>query len=250
MSIPPTANPGVTVPPWQEKNMSYGLKLLIMFGFVLSLILAISSLFVVIGVAGSMVRGTLRSTGSVWSDLLPLLIAAVVLVVCGAGVVLLWPLVRRPTSFHPSYGQVAADVAGQPFEVRFRKPLLARSYAGKGTVRFEPGQLVVDGALAPSAWLQIGVVVLLTLLPLLLFGIGLGIIPALLIAALIGRKKVSLAVSYADIRDVTMNGLQLAFRRDGGTPNQVSLHVSQQDGERLYRELAQRLPAALGGWAG
>ena len=247
MSIQPFGNPGATISRSQEKNLSYGLKLLIMFGFVLSLICAISTLFTVIAVAGSMIRGSIPPSGSFWADLLPLLIAVVVLVVSVAGVILLWPLVRRPTSFRPSYGQVAADLAGQPFDVRFRKPLLARSYSGKGTVRFEPEQFVVDGALAPSAWLQIGVIVLLTLLPLLIFRIGLGIIPALLIAAVIGRKKLSLAVPYAQMRDVTMKGLQLAFRRDGGVPNQVNLYVSQLDGERLYRELAQRFPAALSG---
>ena len=245
MSIQPSANPGATTSRSQEKNLSYGLKLLIMLGFVLSLIVAISTLFIVIGVAGSMIRGTMRPSGSIWGDILPLLIAIVVLAVSVAGVILLWPLVWRPTSFRPSYGQVPAELAGQPFEVRFRKPLLARSYSGKGTVRFEPEQLVVDGALAPSAWLQIGVIVLLTLLPLLIFRVGLGIIPALLIAAVIGRKKLSLAVPYADLRDVSISGLQLAFRRDGSTPNQVNLYVSQLDSERLYRELAQRFPAVL-----
>jgi hypothetical protein len=250
MNIQPTANPGATTPPWQEKSMGYGLKLLITFGFLVSLIFAISSLFVVIGVVGSMARGSIRATGSVWGDMLPLLIAVVVLVISAAGVIVLWPLVRRPTSFRPSYGAVPADLAEQPFEVRFRKPLLARSYSGKGTLRFEPGQLVVDGALAPSAWLQIGVIVLLTLLPLLIFGIGLGIIPALLIAAVIGRKKLSLAIPYAEMRDVTMNRLQLGFRRDGDGPSQITLYVSPLDGERLYREVAQRFPAAPGGWVG
>jgi hypothetical protein len=244
MSIQPSANPGVTTFRSPEKSLSYGLKMLIMFGFIVSLIVGISSLFIVIGVAGSMARGTMRSSGSLWGDLLPLLIAIVVLVASVAGVILLWPLVRRPTDFRPSYGLVAPDIAGHPFEVRFRKPLLTRSYSGKGTLRFEPEQLVVDGTLAPSAWLQIGVVVLLTLLPLLILGIGLGIIPALLVAGLIGRKKLSVAVPYIDMRDVMINGLRLGFHRDNAAPSQIVLYVSQQDGERLYRELAQRVPAA------
>jgi hypothetical protein len=40
----------------------------------------------------------------------------------------------------------------------------------------------------------------------------------------------------------------VTFSARGDAPNKVVLYVSQMDGERLYRELAQRFPAALGGW--
>jgi hypothetical protein len=38
------------------------------------------------------------------------------------------------------------------------------------------------------------------------------------------------------------------FQCPGAAPTRTSLYVAEQDGERLYRELAQRFPAALGGW--
>jgi len=248
MTTQPVRIPDGTSPPWQTKTMSYGMKLLVLFVFVLALIIAISSVFILIGVTMSMIGGKMRSSGSLVSDLLPLWMSLGVLVVSAAGVVVLWPLVRRPTNFRPSYGEVPANIAGQPFDVRFRKPWFARSFGGKGALRFDADQLVLDGTLGPNAWVQIGCVVLLTVLPLVLLGIGLGVIPALLIAALIGRKKLSLAVPYAQLRDVKLTGSQLSFRRDGDAPNTVILNVSQSDGERLYREMALRFPAALGGW--
>jgi hypothetical protein len=39
------------------------------------------------------------------------------------------------------------------------------------------------------------------------------------------------------------------FQCPGAAPTRVSLYVADQDGERLYRELAPRFLAALGGWA-
>jgi len=247
MTTQPVRVPDGTSTPWRAKTMSYGMKLLVLFFFVLVLVIAISSVFILIAVTMSMISGTVRSTGSIVSDLLPLWMALGLLVASAAGVVVLWPLVRRPTSFRPSYGQIPPDITGQPFDVRFRKPLFARSFGGKGILRFDAEQLALDGTLGPNAWLQIGVVVLLTVLPLVYFGIGLGVIPALLIAGLIGRKKLPLAVPYTQLRDVKLNGGQLSFRRDGDAPNTVILNVSQLDGERLYREMALRFPVALGG---
>ncbi|SRR6266540_281210 len=248
MTTQPVSAPDGASPPWQAKTMSYGMKLLIMLVFVLALIIAIGSIFILIGITMSIAGGSTRPTGSMVGDLLPLWITLAVLVASGAGVVVLWPLVRRPTSFRPSYGQLPANVAEQPFEVRFRKPLFARSFSGKGTLRFDAEHVALDGTLGPNAWLQIGFIVLLTVLPLVLFGIGLGVIPALLIGALIGRKKMSMAMPYAQLRDVALNGCQLSFRRDGDVPNTVTLYISQIDGERLYREVALRFPAALRGW--
>jgi hypothetical protein len=248
MLTQPASTPDRATPPWQAKTIGYGMKLLVLFVFVLALIFVITSLFTLVGLIGSMIGGTQRSTGNLMSDLLPLWMALGLFVVSAGGVAVLWPLVRRPTSFRPSYGEVPATIAGQPFDVRFRKPFSIRSFSGKGTLRFDADQLVLDGTLGPNAWLQIGVVVLLTVLPLVFLGIGLGVIPALLIAGLIGRKKLSLAVPYAQLRDVKLNGGQLSFRRDGDPPNIVLLNVSQIDGERLYREIALRFPAVLGGW--
>jgi hypothetical protein len=171
-----------------------------------------------------------------------------VLAVSLFGVIKLYPYVSAPNRFTPSYGQVAPTLAGQLFEVRFQRPRWSRSFRGKGTLRFEADQLVIDGTLEPSGWFQIGIVVVVTLVPLLAFGVGLGILPALLLAFLLGKKKRSRTVPYASINDLVVRGCRATFTNPGDTPNKVALYVAQQDGERLYRELAQRFPAALGSW--
>jgi hypothetical protein len=156
--------------------------------------------------------------------------------------------VSAPNRFTPSYGQVAPTLAGQPFEVRFQRPRWSRSFRGKGMLRFEADQLVLDGTLEPSALFQIGIVVVVTLVPLLAFGVGLGLLPALLLAFLLGKKKQSRTVLYSSVSDLVVRGCRATFTTPGDAPNKVALYVAQQDGERLYRELAQRFPAALGGW--
>lgn len=236
--------------PWQERQVNYGLKLLVVFGFLLLVILAMTSGFTLIAVLISSASSGVQITGNFWVDYFPLLLALGVFVVSLYGAILLRPLAAAPTGFKPSYGQIDPQLAGQPFDVRFPEPRLARAFRGKGKLRFEGEQLVLDGTLAPNAAFQLGMVVLLTLVPMLVFRVGLGIIPALLLAFLLGKKKLSRAVPYADVRDLVVKGCRVSFSCTGDKPNTVVLVVSQQDGERLYRELARRFPAALSGWVG
>jgi hypothetical protein len=245
-----STTPNIGAQPWQERQLGYGLKLLIVFLFLLLSMLAITSAITLVLVLVSTATAGTRLTGSFGTDFLPLLIA---LGVCAAsifGVVKLYPLVSAPNRFTPSYGQVPAMFTGQPFEVRFIRPRFSRSFRGKGTLRFEPGQLVIDGTLEPSALFQFGVLAVVTLVPLLVFGFGLGFIPALLLAFWIGKKKLSRAVPYAEIRDLAVKGCRVSFSCAGDKPNKVALYVSQMDGERLYRELSPRFPTAMGGWSG
>jgi hypothetical protein len=120
---------------------------------------------------------------------------------------------------------------------------------GKGTAQFDADGLTYAGHLEPSGLFQIGIVLLVTFLPLFLFGIGVGIIPALIIAYYVGRKRVSQTVAYSDLRDLQVKGSRVTFRRTDA-PKQVTFAVIPSDGERLYRELLPRFPAALGGWMG
>jgi hypothetical protein len=245
-----STTPNVGAQPWRERQLGYGLKLLIVFVFLLISMLAVTSGITLILVLVSTATVGSRLTGNFWTDFFPLLMALGVCAASVFGVVKLYPLVSAPNRFTPSYGQVSATFTGQPFEVRFIRPRFSRSFRGKGTLRFEPGQLLVEGTLEPSALFQFGVLAVVTLLPLLVFGIGLGFIPALLLAFWIGKQKLSRAVPYAEIRDFAVKGCRVSFSCAGGKPNKVTLYVSQIDGERLYRELAQRFPAALGGWVG
>jgi hypothetical protein len=209
---------------------------------------ALISGFTLIGLLVSLATVGGRWIGDFWSDEFPFILLLVIVAVSAFGIVKLYPYVSSPSRFKPSYGQVMPEVLGQPFENRYRQRGLSRSFRGKGSVRFEADQLVLDGTLAPSALFQLGVVVVVTLLPLLLFGVGLGLIPALLIAFLLGKKKLTRAVPYGDVRDLTVKGCQASFSCAGAAPNKVAFYVAEQDGERLYRELAQRFPEALGGW--
>jgi hypothetical protein len=65
-----------------------------------------------------------------------------------------------------------------------------------------------------------------------------------------GKKKLTRLVPYGDLRDLMVRGCQVSFSCAGAAPNKVAFYVAEQDGERLYRELARRFPAALGGWVG
>jgi hypothetical protein len=242
-----TLTPGAGAPPWQDKPIGIGLRLLLLLAGGILFVTAIASVLLSISAWGNVATG-----GRAWGSPLTTWIAALgftaLFVGSIAGIIASFRAISSPAAFMPSYGQVAPDALGQPFEVRFRRPTLGRALDGKGMVRFEAEQIVIDGTLAPSGWFQIGVFLVVTLIPLVLFGIGLGVIPALLLAFWLGKKKLARGISYANVRDLTAKGSKLTFRSEGETPNKITLYVSQQDGERLYRELAQRFPAVLGGW--
>jgi hypothetical protein len=244
----PSLVPGAGAPPWQERQLGYWLKLLVLFGFALLTLTALISggAWVAI-VPGMLIQGP-GPRDTIGEMLTAGLLLTGVLAVSVFGLIKLYSYVSAPNRFTPSYGQIAPTLAGQPFEVRFQRPRWSRSFRGKGTLRFEPEQLVLDGTLEPSALFQLGIVVVVTLAPLLVFGVGLGLLPALLLAFLLGKKKRSRTAPYASISDLMVRGCRTSFTSPGDAPNKVALYVSQVDGERLYRELAQRFPAALGGW--
>jgi hypothetical protein len=104
--------------PWEERQPSYGLKLLAMVGAGLLLIIALVSLFVVIIAPIGMARNSPNPQG----DLTALAIGLGLLLVSGFGLYKLFPILRQPTGFKPSYGAVAPDALGHPFEVRRRFP--------------------------------------------------------------------------------------------------------------------------------
>lgn len=234
-----TPNPilsGAATPPWQHKQLSYGLKLLLTFVAALLLVVLIVTLFTTILTLTS-VAGSRNAPGTFGSSLVALLVSVVLFGGSLFGLIKLWPSVSAATSFKPSYGAVAADVVGHPFEVRYQRAGWGRSLSNKGTVRFDADALVVEGYLTPSPLFQIGVVLIVTILPLVLLGIGLGFIPALLIAYYVGRKKIAQPIAYTAIRDLATQGCKVTLANPGALPEKVSFYVSTIDGERLYREL-------------
>lgn len=239
----------ITPMPWQRRQLSYGMKLLVTFGgallFIIILISGITWLFMVPAmlISGPGPRDTISSM-IIIGTLLTLLVALSI-----AALVVLWPYLTAPTSFKTSYIAVPATTAGHVFEIRYQRVGLSRTMLGKGTLRFDPEGLLMTGYLSPSPWLQLTIVLLFTLLPLLLLGIGLGIVPALIIAWFVGRKPMEFTLPYHSLSDLVVKDCHVTLSTPD-VPRKLSFLVAISDGERLYRELQPRFPAALNGWQG
>lgn len=234
--------------PWQVKETSATTRAILMLVGALLLIVLLVSFFIVFGVGMSLLRGT-SMPDSFTANLIAVTIAAVVCVGSLAALLAIWPYTRGPVRFTPAYPPVAPTALGQPFEVRFQRYLWGRSMRGKDTAQFTPEGLTIAGHIEPHALFQLGVVLALTFLPAFFFNFGLGIIPALLIAYYVGRKKISRTIPYAALHGLAVTGRQISVVSDAA-PKRITLAVAPIDGERLYRELLPRFPAALGGWQG
>lgn len=244
-SLPPPPQSAVT-PPWQAQTLSKGAKFSLLTVCALLLIVLLVSLFIAVMAIITLTSATAAAENT-RSNLIALGVAALVTLGSLAGLIVLGPKTRATTDFTPSYGAIPSAAIGQPFDVRFNRYLWHRSMRGNGTVRFDADGLTYAGHLEPSGLFQLGIVLLVTFVPLILFRVGLGIISALIIAYYVGRKNVTQSVLYNDVSDLHVEGSRVTFRR-AGVPKQISLAVAQVDGERLYRELLSWFPAALGGW--
>ena len=81
--------PTNTPQPWQEHQISYGLKLLILLGFALLTLVAVTSGITLLLVLVSSATGGVQSTGNFWTDYFPLLLALGVFVATLYGAMLL-----------------------------------------------------------------------------------------------------------------------------------------------------------------
>lgn len=235
--------------PWQQRRLRYPLKFFVTFLAVLLGYIAFMFGFVwLMLVPGMLINGPgPRDTIAEMVNVGLILTGG--FLVFGAAAAALWPLASAPTHFTPSYSAVAPTVAGHPFEVRYRRAGWGRTMSGKGAVRFDPDGLAVAGYVTPSPLLQIVVVIVFTVVPLVLFSIGLGLIPALLVAHYLGRKQRVTTLPYHQLGTPSVQGCGVTVA-GAGTPQNISFVVAVVDGERLYRELLPRFPGALGGWFG
>lgn len=244
----PQMNVARPTAPWEGKEASYGARLGLTFVTIVLLVALVISAILALLVGMSLINGT-GKPGSETANLIAVVVASVVCIGSLVAVIAIQPYMQGPARFKPSYSPVAATALGQIFEVRFHRYLWGRSMRGKGTVEFTPDGLTITGHLEPNALFQLGVVVVLTVLPAIIFNVGLGIIPALIIAYYIGRKQISRGIPYASLGNLEVKGRQATVRCDG-IPKSISFAVASVDGERLYRELLLRFPTALGGWQG
>lgn len=245
-----TLNQTTNRAPWQERQLSYGMKMLVTFGAALLLVAALVSGITWIAVVPSQIASGPGPNDTFGSMLTGIVVVTVILIGSIAGLVMLWPFVTARTAAKPTYGMIAPLTVGHPFEVRYRraKPF-GRAMSSKGVVRFDSEGLLVNGYVTPNPLLQIGIIVALTVIPLVLFGIGLGLIPALLIAYYIGRKRIEQVFPYQSFTKVEAKGCSVKLHGPQ-TPHAIVFAVASVDGERLYRELAAHLPAATNGWQG
>lgn len=227
-------------PAWQATRISYGGKLGIATIFLLLICFAVSLVFIAFGTIHELFNPSELSSAS--TSLIAIGITLVLLAACCFGIYKLFPSTRKLTDFKPSYGSIATDVEGQPFEVRFQRADGGRNIMGKGKVQFTPGGLLVEGWLTPSALVQIGIVLLVTIIPMVICGMALGIIPALLIAYYVGRKNLNLTLPYSSLLDPKLHDGSLSFRLATPPPKKVMFYVALSDAERLYREV-ERHPA-------
>lgn len=245
-----TFHPSSATPPWQQKQLPYALKLLIMLVMGLVLIIALVSGITFLALVPRMIINGPGPRDTIGSMIATALGLGAVFGISLFGLIKLFPYVSAPTGFKPSYGAIPADARVQPFEVRYQRSGMGRSMSGKGTARFDADGLAIAGYLTPSPLLQIGVILVVTIVPILAFGIGLGFIPALLIAYYLGRKQIASTIPYVSLRDVGVQGGKVALSNPGAQPDKVVFYVAASDGERLYRELQERFPAAVVGRVG
>lgn len=236
-----------TPAPWQVRERSYAAKLGLTFLLALLVIVLLVSFFIVVGVGGILARGD--QPDDVQANTIAVVIAGGLFLGSLAGAVALFPHTRATTRITPSYAPVPPTQVGHPFDTRFRRSFWGRSMRGKSEVRFDPDGLKVSGYMETHALIQLAIVALLTFLPLLLFGVGLGVLPALLIAYYVGRRRIERTIPYSALSELRVKGCEVTVR-SSEAPTRITFAVAAADGERLYRELLPRFPAALGGWMG
>jgi len=240
MTLSPSLAPSGSRP-WEKQQLSSAARLGL---FVLTIVLS-SALIVALIIVLVFAVDSSSKTGPGFGAAA---VATLVGLVCAGGLYWSIPLQRRSVRFKLRYTPPPPTTLAHPFDVRYAGNVLrARSLTGQGGARFDAEGLTVHGSLEPPQALQLVVFLSLTLVPLLLFGVGLGALLAILVTRQIGRREITRTIPYSEMRELKLEGVRVTFRCDG-QPNRVAFAVAEADGERLYRELLARFPGLLGGW--
>lgn len=225
--------------PWEDREVNYIVKILIM-------IATVPGLFLVFGV--------LMALGGMLSALSPSLSPLINLLLFGLALYIIYQIWRRfvvgvatryvakNTSYPPS------TTMGEMFPVKYQNVAFTRTYGRKGSLVFSDEHLDLHGSLPPDTGTKLMVIAIVTILPMVLFKIGLGIIPALLIASYIGRQDSSSYISYDRISEFELKGRTVSISCDGTTPKKFKFRLDSRDGERFYHELYHRLPESVTEW--
>lgn len=226
------SNTTLNKPPWEDNELSYTTKLF-------ASLLVIMWLLVVIGVAcyAFLLVSSPPGTVTTRSNTTVQLIGSFVIVVGGIFAFFKWmyPFTNQPTKFMPRNSIFSADQLGQNFEVRFMRAR-GRTFYGKGDVRFAEKGFVINGTLPPPVGVQLLVILVVTVVPLIIFRFGLGLLPALLIAQFIGKESVSVQIPY-EAMQLVPKGRTITITALSSLPRNIKFRVATTDGERFYREL-------------
>lgn len=246
MALNPMTPPSSQVTyPWQIKEMSAGLRFLVLLGIMVLVLIAIGTAFGVLIGLGVLFSST---TDTFISNLL---IVVGNLVLAGGSItalIFLFPQARKPPRFAPKTGIIDPTRTAAPFGVKFEPRAFSTSLRGDGSVTFTDNDVTVSGTVPPNGLVQLGVILVVTVLPLAIFGCGLGILPAIIIANYIGRKQVTVPVAYSQMMVKGVKGTTVEMSAPAASPNNFRFRVSSTDGERLYRELYKRFPQAVSQW--
>lgn len=224
-------------PAWETTDLPYIARLGLLVFCSIVLIVVIVSGFFILGTSYSVQNGTMTQAEFIQT----VLICTSLIIVGVVALYFLFPLTRNVGAFSPSYGVVIPTQLQEPFEVHFERYLWGRSLRGKGVVQFAPEGLRIEGFLEPSIWFQLGIVLLVTFIPLFVFGIGLGLIPGLLLGYYMGRKRILVTLPYALLSAPQLKGRTLRLNNEQ-VPKKITFAVARSDGERLYNEIERRYP--------
>ena len=119
-------------------------------------------------------------------------------------------------------------------------------FVGRGTLTIAEKSIVFDGKKSWSVGAKIGIFLLITLVPLLLFGIGLGILPALLVVYYGCTSAGRMSITRDWIYDIRRKGRTISFRGiNPDTGKDVrAIFLARDDGEAERLEI--NLPYSSG----
>ena len=219
---------------------SKGKKMAIFFGMFMLFIPALVSGIVTLSMLSTIFRGEFEA-----GNLTFWLIYVVICAVCTFALIKVRPFFRRPVDFSPRFSNVAPGMYGYPFDVRLQRKTFGPAFEGEGVVQFFPDHLIIDGHRDTHGAIQLAIFLVVTVVPLVTIGGGLGIIPAAVLAKYVGRKKLIQPIFYQQIRGIKLDGNIATVDCPELNPAKSVFYVASVDGARLHAEINPRFAALL-----
>ncbi len=111
-------------------------------------------------------------------------------------------------------------------------------FVGKGAVLVEDSTVTFEGRKSWSAMIKLSVFLAMTLLPLFLFGFGLGWLLALVVIHYLCASKGALSIQRASIEEVELKGRQVKFKGLHPETGKIRKTVFKAESEQSASSLA------------